>query len=227
MNIPSLWHGQWEVAILNLNTMINIAIIEDDEVVRNTVSTFLSRQNDFTCNIVASSVDDFMGKADKVIQLDIVMTDIGLPGINGIEAIPLIRKKFPETSVVMLSVYVDSDHIFKALCAGAVGYLQKDTPLEEVLDSLRIIQKGGSAMSPGIARKVVDYFAPKRTYNEPLTAKERQVIAAMVEGCSYKMIADRLGIGLETVRHHIKNIYRKLHVNSKGEVIVKSMKGEI
>jgi len=207
--------------------MINIAIIEDDEVVRNTVSTFLGKQNEFSCKIVAHSVDDFMSKAGKVMDLDIVLTDIGLPGMNGIEAIPLVRRKFPEVSVVMLSVYVDSDHIFKALCAGAVGYLQKDTPLEEVVDSLKVIHKGGSAMSPAIARKVVDYFAPKRTYNEPLTAKERQVIAAMVEGCSYKMIAHRLGIGLETVRHHIKNIYRKLNVNSKGEVIVKSMKGEI
>jgi DNA-binding NarL/FixJ family response regulator len=207
--------------------MITIAIIEDDEVVRNTVSSFLSRETDFNCVIIASSVDDFMAKSAKLVQLDIVLTDIGLPGMNGIEAIPLLRKKFPDVSVVMLSVYIDSDHIFKALCAGAVGYLQKDTPLEDVVDSLKVIHKGGSAMSPAIARKVVDYFAPKRTYNEPLTAKERQVIAAMVEGCSYKMIAHRLGIGLETVRHHIKNIYRKLHVNSKGEVIVKSMKGEI
>jgi DNA-binding NarL/FixJ family response regulator len=207
--------------------MITIAIIEDDEVVRNTISSFLSRETDFNCVIIASSVDDFMAKAAKLMQLDIVLTDIGLPGMNGIEAIPLFRKKFPDVSVVMLSVYIDSDHIFKALCAGAVGYLQKDTPLEEVVDSLKVIHKGGSAMSPAIARKVVDYFAPKRTYNEPLTAKERQVITAMVEGCSYKMIAHRLGIGLETVRHHIKNIYRKLHVNSKGEVIVKSMKGEI
>ena len=219
--------GEGIIADLILNPMINIAIIEDDEVVRNTVSSFLGKQNDFSCKIVAHSVDDFMSKAGKVMHLDIVLTDIGLPGMNGIEAIPLVRRKFPEVSVVMLSVYVDSEHIFKALCAGAVGYLQKDTPLEEVVDSLKVIYKGGSAMSPAIARKVVDYFAPKRTYNEPLTAKERQVIAAMVEGCSYKMIAHRLGIGLETVRHHIKNIYRKLNVNSKGEVIVKSMKGEI
>src|SRR4030095_8219596 len=166
-------------------------------------------------------------KAGKVMDLDIVLTDIGFPGMNGIEAIPLVRRKFPDVSVVMLSVYVGSDHIFKALCAGAVGYLQKDTPLEEVVDSLKVIYKGGSAMSPTIARKVVEYFAPKRTYNEPLTAKEQQVVAAMVDGLSYKMIAARLGITLETVRQHIKNIYRKLHVNSKGEVIVKSLRREI
>jgi DNA-binding NarL/FixJ family response regulator len=207
--------------------MINIALIEDDELVRNNLAEFLSHQKGLDCKISAGSVDDFFEKAKKVEQIDIVLSDIGLPGTTGIEAIPMIKKKFPDISIVILSVYADSERIFKALCAGAVGYLQKDTPAEEILECINVISKGGSAMSPTIARKVVDYFAPKRTYNEPLTAKEQQVIAAMVDGLSYKMIASRLGITLETVRQHIKNIYRKLHVNSKGEVIVKSLKGEI
>jgi len=207
--------------------MIKIALIEDDKVVRNNLAEFFSRQPGLTCVISAGTVDEFFEKATKVNELDIVLSDIGLPGMTGIEAIPLIKKKFSEVSIVILSVYADSDRIFKALCAGAVGYLQKDTPAEEILECINIISKGGSAMSPTIARKVVDYFAPKRTYNEPLTAKEQQVIAAMVDGLSYKMIASRLGITLETVRQHIKNIYRKLHVNTKGEVIVKSLKGEI
>lgn len=209
--------------------MINIALIEDDEVVRNNLATFLSRQEKINCVIAAGSVEDFFEKAknDKVLQLDIILSDIGLPGMSGIEAIPLIKRKFADVSIIILSVYADSERIFKALCAGAVGYLQKDTAAEEILDCINIIAKGGSAMSPTIARKVVDYFAPKRTYNEPLTAKEQQVIAAMVDGLSYKLIASRLGITLETVRQHIKNIYRKLHVNSKSEVIVKSLKGEI
>jgi DNA-binding NarL/FixJ family response regulator len=207
--------------------MIQIALIEDDELVRNNLAEFFSRQEEISCLISAGSVEEFFKKAEKVAKLDIVLTDIGLPGITGIDAIPLIKKKFPEASIVILSVYADSDRIFKALCAGAVGYLQKDTPTEEILECINIISKGGSAMSPTIARKVIDYFAPKRSYNEPLTAKEQQVITAMVDGLSYKMIASRLGITLETVRQHIKNIYRKLHVNSKGEVIIKSLKGEI
>jgi DNA-binding NarL/FixJ family response regulator len=207
--------------------MIKIALIEDDKVVRNNLADFFARQPGLTCVISAGSVDDFFEKAAKVTELDIVLSDIGLPGMTGIEAIPLIKKKFSEVSIVILSVYADSERIFKALCAGAVGYLQKDTPAEEILECINIISKGGSAMSPTIARKVVDYFAPKRTYNEPLTAKEQQVITAMVDGLSYKMIASRLGITLETVRQHIKNIYRKLHVNTKSEVIVKSLKGEI
>ncbi len=207
--------------------MIRLALIEDDEVVRNHLAAFFVRREGLDCRIAASSVEDFFVKAEKVYQLDIVLTDIGLPGKTGIEAIPDIRKRFPDVSVVILSVYIDSDRIFKALCAGAVGYLQKDTAMEEIHECIKLISKGGSVMSPTIARKVVDYFAPKRTYNEPLTAKEQQVIAAMVDGLSYKMIAARLGITLETVRQHIKNIYRKLQVNSKGEVIVKSLKGEI
>jgi DNA-binding NarL/FixJ family response regulator len=207
--------------------MIRLALIEDDELVRNHLAAFFLRCEGLDCMIAASSVEDFFAQAEKVEQLDMVLTDIGLPGKTGIEAIPDIRKRFPDVSVVILSVYIDSDRIFKALCAGAVGYLQKDTAMEEIHECIKLISKGGSVMSPTIARKVVDYFAPKRTYNEPLTAKEQQVIAAMVDGLSYKMIASRLGITLETVRQHIKNIYRKLQVNSKGEVIVKSLKGEI
>ena len=207
--------------------MIHIAIIEDDVLVRNNLAVFFDQQKDFACDIVAESVTDFFAKAASVSQLDIILSDIGLPEINGIDAIPLLKKKYPGASVVMLSVYIDSDRIFKALCAGAVGYLQKDTPLEEIYESLKVILKGGSVMSPAIARKVIEYFAPKRTYNEPLTAKEQQVITAMVDGLSYKMIADRLGISLETVRQHIKNIYRKLQVNSKAEVIARSIRGEL
>jgi DNA-binding NarL/FixJ family response regulator len=209
------------------NRMLRLALIEDDALVRSNLAAFFSEQEGLNCVIDSGSIEDFFERAQKIKELDIVLTDIGLPGMTGIEAIPLIRKKFPEASIIIISVYTDSDRIFKALCAGAVGYLQKDTPTNEILDCINIISKGGSAMSPNIARKVVEYFAPKRTYNEPLTAKEQQVVTAMVDGLSYKMIASRLGITLETVRQHIKNIYRKLHVNSKGEVIVKSLKGEI
>jgi DNA-binding NarL/FixJ family response regulator len=207
--------------------MIYLALIEDDEVVRRHLAAYFSGCDGIQCNITACSVEDFFDKAQQVEQLNIVLSDIGLPGKSGIEGIPAIKRMFPDVSIIILSVYMDNDRIFKALCAGAVGYLQKDTAMEEILSCIHTIYKGGSVMSPAIARKVMDYFAPKRTYNEPLTAKEQQVVAAMVDGLSYKMIAARLGITLETVRQHIKNIYRKLQVNSKSEVIVKSLKGEI
>ena len=207
--------------------MIKIALIEDDLMVRNYLAAFFATQENLSCRIVAASVEDFFKQAETVEHLDIVLSDIGLPGRSGIEAIPEVKKRFPEVAVIILSVYIDSDRIFKALCAGAVGYLQKDTAMEEILECIHVISKGGAVMSPIIARKVVDYFAPKRSFSELLTAKEQQVITAMVEGLSYKMIGVRLGISLETVRQHIKNIYRKLQVNSKAEVIIKSLKGEL
>ncbi len=207
--------------------MIQIALIEDDLMVRNYLAAFFATQQDLDCRISAASVEDFFKQAAAVERLDIVLSDIGLPGKSGIEAIPEIKKRFPDVAVIILSVYIDSDRIFKALCAGAVGYLQKDTAMEEILECIHVISKGGAVMSPIIARKVVDYFAPKRSFSELLTAKEQQVITAMVEGLSYKMIGVRLGISLETVRQHIKNIYRKLQVNSKTEVIIKSLKGEL
>jgi DNA-binding NarL/FixJ family response regulator len=215
-----------------ISSMIRLAILEDDALVRDMLAAFLVRQSDLECLFAAGSVPEFFEQADALSAAggpspDIVLTDIGLPGTNGIEAIPLIRKRFAEASVMIFSIYADNDRIFKALCAGAVGYLQKDAPLDEVVAAVRLIHKGGSAMSPAIARKVMEYFAPRKTFHDPLTAKEQQVVMAMVDGLSYKMIADRLGISLETVRQHIKHIYRKLHVNSKGEVIAKSIRGEI
>lgn len=207
--------------------MINIAIIEDDSLVRHTLTALFEQQDNMLCILAVQSAELFLKKAPGIPCPDIVLSDIGLPGMDGIEAIQGIKKQFPAAAIIMLSVYTDNDRIFKALCAGAVGYLQKDTPLQDILDAITVIHKGGSVMSPAIARKVVEYFAPRRTYNEALTAKEQQVITAMVDGLSYKMIAARLGVTLETIRQHIKNIYRKLQVNSKGEVIVKSMRGEI
>ena len=114
--------------------MVTLALIEDDEVVRTSLAAFFSRQEGVECSIVAVSVEDFLDKSDSAAKPDIILSDIGLPGLTGIEGIPLIKKKFPETSIIILSVYADSDRVFKALCAGAVGYLQKDTPVEEILD---------------------------------------------------------------------------------------------
>jgi DNA-binding NarL/FixJ family response regulator len=207
--------------------MINIAIIEDDSLVRHTLTALFAQQDNMLCMLAVQSAELFLKKAPEIPCPDIVLSDIGLPGMDGIEAIQPIKRQFPEAAIIMLSVYTDNDRIFKALCAGAVGFLEKDTPLQDIVDAIEVIHKGGSVMSPAIARKVVEYFAPRRTYKEPLTAKEQQVIAAMVDGLSYKMIAARLGVTLETIRQHIKNIYRKLQVNSKGEVIVKSLRGEI
>src|SRR5690349_16630327 len=156
--------------------MINIAIIEDDSLVRHTLTALFEQQDNMLCMLAVQSAELFLKKAPEISCPNIVLSDIGLPGMDGIEAIQPIKRLFPEAAIIMLSVYTDNDRIFKALCAGAVGYLEKDTPLQDIVDAIEVIHKGGSVMSPAIARKVVEYFAPRRTYKEPLTAKEQQVI---------------------------------------------------
>src|SRR5689334_24580004 len=132
--------------------MIYLALIEDDELVRNHLASYFSRVAEVKCALVARSIEDFFEKVVEVQQLDIVLSDIGLPGRSGIEAIPDIKRKFPNVSIVMLSVYFDNDGIFKAFFAGAVGYLQKDTAMEELLDCFTIINKEGSVLFPIIPR---------------------------------------------------------------------------
>jgi DNA-binding NarL/FixJ family response regulator len=154
--------------------------------------------------------------------------DIGLPGMSGIDGMKLIKQDYPDVDIVMLTVYNDADKIFQSLCAGATGYLLKNTPLEEIKEGIELLTRGGSPMSPQIARKVIDFFgSEKKKVASPLSEKEKEIVVGLVDGLSYKLIADRMSISLETVRFHIKNIYRKLHVHSKAEVISKSLKGEI
>lgn len=207
--------------------VIGIGFIEDDDFIRNSLEDFFKSKPDFEIVFSCNSIEQFLNTVGEFEHPEIVITDIGLPGIDGIQGISSIRKYYKEVPILVLSVYSDNEKIFKALCAGATGYLQKDTPLTQIYSSILTILNGGSVMSPAIARKVIDYFAPKRKLEEALTPKEQQVVQALVDGLSYKLIADRLCVGIETIRHHIKNIYKKLQVNSKAEVIAKSLKGEI
>ncbi|MFN3444981.1 MAG: DNA-binding response regulator, partial [Bacteroidia bacterium] len=144
------------------------------------------------------------------------------------DGIKLISTISPETDVIMLTVFMDSEKIFNALCAGATGYLLKGTPMPEILKAIIEIHNGGSYMSPSIARKVVEHFKmPTKRINADLTEREREVINCLLDGLSYKLIADRLNISIDTVRFRIKSIYKKLHVNSKAEILSKALKGEI
>jgi len=142
----------------------------------------------------------------------------------------LIKNQHPEIEIIILTVYHDSHKIFDSLCAGASGYLLKHTSLPEIKEAIETLVDGGSPMSPQIARKVIDYFKKPEIKKEPeseLTPREQEIVVGLVDGLSYKMIADRMGIAIDTVRAHIRNIYKKLHVNSKAEVIAKSLRGEI
>ncbi|MBZ0199394.1 MAG: response regulator transcription factor [Ignavibacteriaceae bacterium] len=208
--------------------MISVALIEDLKDIRDPLFEFLSFQPEFLCEIKAESVEDFLEKAKGFLPPDVILLDIGLPGISGLGAIQLLKDRWAEVNIIMLTVFDDTEKIFQALRSGAVGYLVKNTPLIKIRDAVIDSYGGGAPLSPEIARKVVRFFeSPQNKIDSPLTEKEKQIVAGMVDGQSFKMIAANLGNTIETIKSHTKNIYRKLYVNSKAEVITKSLRGEI
>jgi DNA-binding NarL/FixJ family response regulator len=209
--------------------MILVGIVEDDEQIRKGVQTYLNRQENFACDWSYGSVEELLGNLKEKNVPNVLIMDLGLPGMSGIEGIKILKQQHPDADVVVFSVYNDSKRIFDSLCAGATGYLLKNTPLEEIKEGIELLAKGGSPMSPQIARKVIEYFNPNTRKKEEsiLSLKEKEIVVGLVDGLSYKLIADRMNISIETVRFHIKNIYRKLHVHGKAEVISKSLRGEI
>ncbi len=207
---------------------IHLAIIEDDPVIRESLETYLGAHPALQFSVVAGSVEDFLEKTGNQVrlpQIDLMLLDIGLPGIEGIRH---IRQKFPDTDIVMLTTFEEDDKIFKSLCSGACSYIAKRTPLSTIQEAIFTIHRGGSFMSPSIARKVVQYFMPQaRKAEDVLSPRQQQIVQGLVDGLSYKLIADKLSISIDTVRDHIKHIYRTLEVNSKAEVIRKALEGDI
>lgn len=201
--------------------MIRLGIIEDDEQIRKMLTEFFSEQAGFSCLLSAYSVEAFFEQWTPDLFLDIVLSDIGLPGESGIKGISRIKKHAPKCQVIMLTVYDDADRVFQALCNGASGYLLKQTPLLKIKDGIVSLYEGGAPMSPGIARKVVEYFNPKSpgVGGEKLTSREAQILQIIEEGHTNKEIAIRLDISLETVKYHIKHIYQKLEVSSRHALI--------
>lgn len=208
--------------------MTRVGIVEDKANIRDLITKFLDMQADFECRAAYESVE-LMLEYLKTNTLDVVLMDIQLPGMSGIDGIKIIKRDHPSIEIIMLTVYHDSHKIFDSLMAGASGYLLKHTSLPEIKESIENLMKGGAPMSPQIARKVIEHFNKPVPHKEDsgLTAREQDIVNGLVDGLSYKLIADRFNISLDTVRAHIRNIYKKLHVNSKAEVIAKSLKGEI
>jgi len=210
--------------------MIKLCIIEDDPIIQESLEKYFEIHSAIQINLIAGSVEEFLEKTAKSISLDInlVLLDIGLPGMSGLEGIRHIRQKLPEADIVMLTTFEEDKNIFKALCAGACSYISKRTSLMKIQEALFIIHRGGSYMSPSIARKIAKHFMPQAPKEKGLlTPRQIQIVDGLVEGLSYKLIADKLSISIDTVRDHIKRIYRILEVNSKAEVIRKSLNGDI
>jgi DNA-binding NarL/FixJ family response regulator len=209
--------------------MILVSLIEDDREIREAICSFLNSQSNMLCELAEESVERFLRHLRPENVPDVILMDIGLPGMSGISGIKLIKEKYPDIDIIMLTVHNDPHKIFQSLCAGASGYLLKTTPFTEIKKSIEELYAGGAPMTPQIARRVIEYFHPGEGLKteSPLTDKEKEVVMDLVDGLSYKMIADKQGVSIETVRTHIKHIYTKLHVHCKADVIRKSLRGEI
>jgi DNA-binding NarL/FixJ family response regulator len=200
---------------------VNVTIVEDDALVRENLVQLVEGALDFRC--AGACADGEQALRDIPLQApDVVLMDINLPGISGVECLRRLRKLLPHLQVMMLTVYEDSDKVFAALEAGAGGYLLKRTPADKVLEAIRELHQGGAPMSSYIARKVVQSFQ-RRAARVPeearLSPREEELLFRVAKGYHNKEIADLLNISVETVRVHLRNIYEKLHVNSRSQAV--------
>lgn len=212
--------------------MIHLGIIEDEPIMLASVEECFEASRDVNVELAATSVEEFLEGIPADSPLNTILLDIMLPGMNGIVGIPRLLNKFPDLDIIMLTNSDDSDNIFRALQAGAFGYISKKRMNPNIIrDAVYTVHRGGSYMSPSIARQVVAFHnqqSRKKVNPETqLTPRQLDIVQGLVDNLSYREIGERLGISIETVRDHIKNIYRKLRVNSKMEVVHKKLKGEI
>ncbi len=205
-------------------TPIKVSIVEDNHDIRGGLKMIINSSHELLCEQVYSNAEDAL-KDLIVNECDVVLMDIDLPGMNGIEAIKKLKQSCPQTQFMMLTVYEDDEMIFKSLQAGAIGYLLKKSSATQIVQAVMDLHQGGSPMSPGIARKVLNAFtsqAPKQEPNyQDLSEREKEIVNGLALGYRYKEIADNLNISPETVRTHIRNIYQKLHVQSRTDALNK------
>ncbi|WP_262245404.1 response regulator [Parapedobacter soli] len=207
------------------NRSFNLVVIEDNPIVGKMLETYFQQSSQFTLLFLATSTEGFMDMW-KDQRIDILLCDIGLPGKSGIEATWYVKRKSFATQVVMFTVFEDKETIFQALCAGASGYLLKDTPMPKVEEQLLEVMDGGAVMSPQVARMVVSYFNPMLDKQENkeidrLTQREIEIVSMLQHGATYRAVSERLFISVDTVKFHIRNIYSKLQVNSRSELVNK------
>jgi DNA-binding NarL/FixJ family response regulator len=207
---------------------IKVSIVEDDAGIRESLAILINGAQGFRCGTTFANAE----VALKQLPLDwpdVVLMDINLPKMSGIELVAKLKVLRPTLQVLMLTVYADNEKIFKSLKAGASGYLLKQTPPNEILDAINDVNRGGSPMSNSIARQVVLYFQQRPPANETenLSRRELEILGHLAKGYQYKEIADILTLSVLTVRAHIRNIYEKLHVHSRTEAVVKYLQGEI
>jgi RNA polymerase sigma factor (sigma-70 family) len=208
---------------------IAISIVEDNDKLRATLARVIDRTDGFRCVSEYANAEDALADLPKI-KPDVVLMDINLPGLNGVECVRQLKKLLPQIQVMMLTVYEDTENIFNALAAGANGYMLKRTPAKELIEALREVQRGGSPMTTHIARKVVQSFqksaGAQQVANElsELSEREQQVLDLLAQGLIYKEIGEKLGISYETVHTYIRRIYEKLQVRTRTEAVAKFLR---
>ena len=204
---------------------ISVSIVEDDPDVRASLARLIDGSPGFRCLSKHPSAESALQEIPKM-NPEVVLMDINLPGLSGVECVRRLKPMMPGTQIIMLTVYQNTDHIFNALAAGATGYLLKQTPPTELLAAIRDVYAGGSPMSSHIARKIVQSFqkpAPAAFQDETLSPREVEVLGLLAKGFLYKEIADKTGLTYATVHTHIRHIYEKLHVRSRTEAVAKHL----
>jgi DNA-binding NarL/FixJ family response regulator len=207
--------------------MTRIVIVEDKKPIRDGLQVLLCATDGIECVAGYGSCEEMLPQLEED-RPDVILMDIGLPGMSGIEGTREAKKVLPDTTVLVLSVYEDDDNIFKALCMGASGYLVKNTPPARLIEAIKEAHEGGSPMSANIARKVVNLFRKNLAggvdNDVHLTERETEILSGLSEGHSYMSVADSLFISVDTVRYHIRNIYQKLEVHSQSEAVSKAIR---
>jgi len=210
--------------------MIKVAIFEDNRSLREGLAVMIGGTPGFNCVGAFPNCNNLLKNISQA-NPDVVLMDIEMPGINGIEAVGMIKEEYPGMKILMETIFDDDEKIFNSICAGAEGYILKHTSPAEIMEAIKEIHEGGSPMTPSIANRVLKMVKqrPETGSKESfdLTDREKEILMCLVKGMSYKMVADACFISIETVNVHIKNIYRKLQVHSKSEAVAKAIKGKI
>lgn len=201
---------------------LNLAVIEDDPALREELVEFFSKFEEINCVLVVDSIPKFRHFFRDFLEINIVLLDIHLLDESGIDGLPVIRRLLPNAEIIIHTVVNDYDTIFKCICNGANGYLLKEGNLDKLRSTLLdVYHNGGSALTPSVARRILSYFQPeqKRKTDEELSEAELKVSRLLIDGLTYQEVADALNISINGVRYHIKSIYRKLHIRSKGALL--------
>ena len=216
-------------ATLDRSAPIRVAIIEDQAQIRAALAALVDGTHGYACTGHYPSMEEALPGLARH-PTDVVLVDIGLPGMSGIEGTRIVRERFPRVRVLVLTVYDDDDRIFEAICAGACGYLLKKTPAERLLESIRDVAAGGSPMSPEVARRVLELFRrvqPPPRVDYHLTPHELRLLRMLVDGHNYKTAAAELKVSVNTVSFHVRKIYDKLQVHSRSDAVAKALRNHL